>query len=88
LAVEEPGQASPLAAGSLNAPGLHPTQTLGPLQQRPIADRCGRNLPCGEVAAQLVEGVGHMNLAVGVDADGDPARLGVCDGGGGGRLPS
>jgi glucan biosynthesis protein C len=26
---------------------------------------------------------GHMNLAVGVDADGDPARLGVCDGGGG-----
>jgi hypothetical protein len=33
------------------------------------------------VAAELVGGVGDVDIAVGVDPDRDPDRLGVCDGG-------
>ncbi len=39
------------------------------------------------MAAELVDGTGHVDLAVGVDANRDPARLQLCDGGDG-RLPS
>jgi hypothetical protein len=63
------------------------TKRLSPGQQRPITGRCGGNGHRGELTAQLVDGAGHMDIAVGVDTDDDPARLGVCDGGDG-RLPS
>jgi hypothetical protein len=87
LTVQESGQPSPIAAGPLNAPGLHLTQTLSPGQQGAIAPGGGRNPGRGQVAAKLIQDAGDMNLAVGVDPDGDPARLVVCDGGDG-RLPS
>jgi hypothetical protein len=51
----EPGPGQPRAAGPLNPPGLDLTQTLGPGQQRPLADRRGRSLPDGTLAAQLVQ---------------------------------
>jgi hypothetical protein len=74
-------------ACALDQLGRHLAQGPGPGQQRPIARRGGRNPGGGQVAAQLIQGAGDMKVAVGVDADGDPARLGVCDGSDG-RLPS
>ena len=67
LAIQEPGQPSPIAAGPLNAPGLHRTQTLRPGQQGAIAPGGGHNPGRGQVAAKLIQAAGHMHLAVSVD---------------------
>ena len=84
---QEASQTSTVAAGAFHPEHLDLTQTLGPVQQLPIAPGLGGNPGGGQVAAQLVQGAGDMHLAMGVDADRDPARPGVCDGGDG-RLPS
>jgi hypothetical protein len=87
LAGQKPGQAGPIAAGAFHPECLDLAQALGPGQQRPIAPGRGRHPGRGQTAAQLVQGAGDMKVAVGVDADGDPGRLELCDGGDG-RLPS
>ena len=87
MAIQQPGQRGPIAASALNTPGLHLSNGLGPGQQSPIPDRCGGNSNRGELAAQEINGAGHMDIAVGVDADDDPGRLWLCDCGDG-RLPS
>ena len=67
--LDHPGTwpAQPIAAGPLNAPGLHLTQTLRPDQQGAIAPGGGRNPGRGQAAAKLIQDAGHMNLAVSVD---------------------
>ena len=78
LGGQEPDQPSAVTPSPLHAPGLHLAQTLGPGQHRPIAPRRGRNPGRGQMAAELVQGAGDMKVAVGIDPDGDPARLGGC----------
>jgi hypothetical protein len=87
LRAQEASQPGPIAAGPFHPERCHLAKSAGPVQQRPIAPRRGRDLRRGQVAAELVGGVGDVDIAVGVDPDRDPDRLRLCDGGDG-RLPS
>jgi hypothetical protein len=84
---QEASQPGTVAAGAFHPEPLDLTQPLRPGQQLTIAPERGGHLQCGQVAAELVEGAGDMHLTVGVDTNGDPTWLELCDGGDG-RLPS
>ena len=47
----------------------------------------GRKVGDGQASTQLVDGTGHMEVAVGVNTNNDPPGVGMCDGGDG-RLGS
>lgn len=49
--------------------------------QRPVAGRGGRELLGAELAADAVEGGGHVGVEVGVHAAGDVDDAGFCHGG-------
>src|SRR4029453_16513620 len=82
VAAQEAGQAGAVAAGALHPPGLDLAERVGPGQQLGVAAAGGRRHGGAKPAAELVSGRGHVQVLVGVDADGDPWRLGVCHGGG------
>lgn len=78
---EEAGQARAPRPGSLDADGVELAEGAQPAQQPPIAVAGGREAVGGEQAAELVERGGHVDVLVGVDASGHPARGDLCDGG-------
>jgi hypothetical protein len=87
LGTEEARQAGPIAAAALHPERLHLAKLAGPLQHGTVAGGRGGKVRKGQASTQLVDGTGHMEVAVGVDANDDPPGIGVCDGGDG-RLPS
>jgi hypothetical protein len=80
---QEAGQPSAVAAGALHAPGDGLAEGARPGQQLPVAGGGGRDRDAGHGAAELIGGVGDVDLGVGVDADGELRRGGVCDAGDG-----
>jgi hypothetical protein len=81
--VQEAGQGGPVAAGALDAEGLDLAESLCPDKQVLVARRRGRDADGANAPAELVFGMGDVDVAVGVDPDRDTGRLGVCDGGDG-----
>jgi hypothetical protein len=80
---QEAGEGSAVAAGALHPPDDRLTELVGPGQQLLIAGRGGRDLEGGQRAAELVVGVGDVQLQVGVDPDGELGRDRVWDAGDG-----
>jgi len=82
-AAQVPGQASPIGAGPLDAePRRGVTEGLGPAQQPSVASGRRGDLEVPQGATQVTgEGRSNVDLAVGVDADGDTAGRVVCDAG-------
>src|SRR4029453_14203653 len=78
---QEAGEGSPVAAGALHPPDDRLSQLVGPAQQLLVAGRGGGDLDGGHRAAELVVGVGDMEIQVGVDPDGELGRVGVWDAG-------
>jgi hypothetical protein len=74
---QEAGQGGTVGAGALHPPGHGLSQLMGPTQQLLVAGRGGRDLEGGHRAAELVVGVGDMDLEVGVDPEGELGHRGV-----------
>jgi Winged helix-turn helix len=65
--VQEAGQGGPVAAGALDAEGLDVAESLCPGKQVLVARRRGRDADGAKTSAELVFGVGDVDVAVGVD---------------------
>jgi hypothetical protein len=72
--VQEAGQGGPIAAGALDAEGLDVAESSRPGKQVLIARRRGRDADVAKTSAELVFGVGDVDVAVGVDPDRDTSR--------------
>ena len=75
LRAQEASQPGPIAAGPFHPAGCHLAKSAGPVQQRPIAARRGR-IASWPGDGRTVVGDGDVDIAVGVDPDRDPDRLG------------
>jgi hypothetical protein len=71
---EEAGDASPIGTRALHADLRDVAKGLEPGEQLCVSARVGLERPGPEQASDLVEGGGHVDLSVGVDASGDGAR--------------
>ena len=71
---EEAGDAGPIGARPLHADLSDVAEGLEPGQQGRVSVGVGPEGLGAEQASDLVEGGGHVDLAVGVDATGDGAR--------------
>ena len=73
---EEAGQGGAVGAGALHAPGDGLAEPARPGEQVVVAGGGGGDLDGVDAAAELVVGVGDVDVQVGVDPDGDPGVLG------------
>jgi hypothetical protein len=85
---EEAGQPGAVAAGAFHPPGDGRTEPPGPGQQLSVAGRGGRDLQGVQLAAELVGGVGDVDVQVGIDPDRQLGHGGVWDAGDGRLLSS
>jgi hypothetical protein len=75
---KETGQGGAVGAGALHAPGDGFAEPAGPGEQVLIAGGRGGDAAGADAAAELVAGMGDVNVEVGVDTDRDPGRGGAC----------
>jgi hypothetical protein len=83
LGDKEAGQGGAVGAGALHAPGDGLAESPGPGEQVLVAAGGGVYLDGVHAAAELVVGVGDVDVQVRVDPDGDLWRGGVCHAGDG-----
>jgi len=83
LGGKEAGQGGAVGAGALYAPGVDLAEPPRPGEQVLVAGGGGGDADGGHAAAELVLGVGDMDVEVGVDPDGELPGCGVCHAGDG-----
>jgi hypothetical protein len=81
--VQEASQRGAIGASAFHAPGLDLTEPVGPGEQVLVAAGGGGDPDGVDTTAELVVGVGDVEVQVGVDPDGDPPGCGLCDAGDG-----
>ena len=72
--LQEAGQARAIRTGALHADLGHVAEGLEPAQQRLVAVRVGGKALRAEQPTQRIERGGHMDVTMGIDTTGNPAR--------------
>jgi len=78
VAAQEPRQPHAVGAGALNTPGVKLAEPTGPGEQATVAAGGGGHADGVQAAAELIFGVGDVDIAMGIDPHGHARGAGVC----------